>query len=375
MVRPYINRRRSHAKIRGGAMRVFVTGATGYVGFAVATALRRAGHDVYGLTRAAAKVPQLARQEIRAVIGDIGDPKSYADMAESCSVLVHAAFESSASAVTKDKTAVDALIEAGGRGAQPKTLIYTSGVWVHGDTGGKLVDETDPPKPIKLVAWRPAHEQLVLQAKAVRGLVIRPGCVYGGRGGLTGGWFEAAAAGKAPTVVGSGHNRWTMVHVDDLADAYVPAAPRRLRGRGGPLLRLVESVARVALFQQHVVRPTRAGRELIEVHHELVVLGHAARPDVQEPYAERHLAVQVREQRIAHVQPPAVGRELHHVRLLQLDLAHELGVQRIGDVVLLHGVAREQRHVQQAIVVRDAHVRWRGARRQLNHAGEGAVPG
>ena len=46
-------------------MRVFVTGATGYVGFAVATALRRAGHDVYGLTRAAAKVPQLARQEIR----------------------------------------------------------------------------------------------------------------------------------------------------------------------------------------------------------------------------------------------------------------------------------------------------------------------
>src|SRR2546429_5547330 len=211
-------------------MRVFVTGATGYVGFAVATALRRAGHDVYGLTRAAAKVPQLARQEIRAVIGDIGDPKSYADTAEACSVLVHAAFESPASAVRRAKTAADALIEAGRRGAQPKTLIYTSGVWVHGDTGGKLVDETDPLKPIKLVAWRPAHEQLVLQAKAVRGQVIRPGCVYGGRGGLTGGWFEAAAAGKAPTVVGSGHNRWTMVHVDDLADAYVRAAGSRSAG-------------------------------------------------------------------------------------------------------------------------------------------------
>src|SRR3989441_3780091 len=183
-------------------MRVFLTGATGYVGFAVATALRRAGHDVYGLTRAAAKVPQLARQEIRPVIGDIGDPKSYADTAEECSVLVHAAFESSASAVAKDKTAVDALIETGRRGSQPKTLIFTSGVWVHGDTGGKLVDETNPLDAIKLVAWRPAHEQLVLQAKAVRGLVIRPGCVYGGRGGMTGDWFAAAAAGKAPTVVG-----------------------------------------------------------------------------------------------------------------------------------------------------------------------------
>src|SRR3989442_480355 len=100
-------------------MRVFVTGATGYVGFAVATALRRTGHDVYGLTRAAAKAPQLARQEIRPVIGDIGDPKSYADTAEACSVLVHTAFDASASAVGTDKTAWDALSEAGGPGGAP----------------------------------------------------------------------------------------------------------------------------------------------------------------------------------------------------------------------------------------------------------------
>src|SRR2546428_782072 len=125
-------------------MRVFVTGDTGSVGFAVATALRRAGHDVYGLTRGAAKASQLARQEIHPVQGDIGDPKSYADAAEECSVLVHAAFESSASAVAKDKGAIDALIEAGRRGARPKTLIFTSGVWVHGDTGGKLVDGSGP---------------------------------------------------------------------------------------------------------------------------------------------------------------------------------------------------------------------------------------
>src|SRR5207249_3328779 len=79
-------------------------------------------------------------------------------------------------------------------------------------------------------AWRPAHEQLALQAKGVVGLVMRLGCGYGGRGGLTGDWFAAAAAGKAPTVVGSGHNRWTMVHLDDLADAYVRAAES---GRAG----------------------------------------------------------------------------------------------------------------------------------------------
>src|SRR6059058_3796117 len=224
-------------------MRVFVTGATGYVGFAVASALRRAGHDVYGLTRAAAKAPQLARQEIRPVIGDIGDPKSYADTAEDCSVLVHAAF--------------DALIEAGRRGSQPKTLIYTSGVWVHGDSGEKLVDETSPLDPIKLVAWRPAHEQLVLQAKGVRGLVMRLGCVYGGRGGLTGDWFAAAAAGKAPTVVGSGHNRWTMVHLDDLADAYVRAAES---GRAGEVFDVTDRSRATVLEMARRPHARRASR-------------------------------------------------------------------------------------------------------------------
>jgi len=98
-------------------MRVFVTGATGYVGFAVATALRRTGHDVYGLTRAAAKAPHLARQEIRPVIGDIGDPKSYADTAGACGGLDRAAFDASASGGTKDEAEVDALIEAGRLGA------------------------------------------------------------------------------------------------------------------------------------------------------------------------------------------------------------------------------------------------------------------
>jgi nucleoside-diphosphate-sugar epimerase len=92
------------------------------------------------------------------------------------------------------------------------------------------VDETTPLNPIKLVAWRPAHEQLVLGASGVRSIVIRPGCVYGGAGGLTAQWFAGPAAGKPPTVVGDGRNRWTMVHLDDLADAYVRAAESGLAG-------------------------------------------------------------------------------------------------------------------------------------------------
>src|SRR6266496_3228036 len=211
-------------------MQVFVTGATGYIGFAVAAALRRAGHRVRGLARSEAKAHRLTQHEIDPVIGDLADPKTYLDVASDCALLVNTAFDYSADGVAKDKTAIDTLLEAGRRGAKPKTLVFTSGAWVYGDTGDRMVDETTPPNPTKLVAWRPAHEQLVLQAAGVRGLVIRPGDVYGGAGGLTGQWFAGPSTGKPPLVVGDGRNRVPMVHIDDLADAYVRIAESGLAG-------------------------------------------------------------------------------------------------------------------------------------------------
>ena len=211
-------------------MKVFVTGATGYVGFNVASAFRRAGHDVWGLVRSPEKSETLAMNEIHPVMGSMEQPQSYLSIAEECSVFIHAAFDMQADTVALDKTTVETMLNAGKRGAQPKTLIYTSGVWVHGDTAGKLVDETTPLAPTKLVAWRPAHEQMVLNAQGIRGLVIRPGCVYGKQGGLTGMWFSGTHKEKVLKVVGDGNNRWAMVHVDNLAEAYLRAAENELGG-------------------------------------------------------------------------------------------------------------------------------------------------
>lgn len=211
-------------------MNVFITGATGYIGYAVARALRRAGHAVQGLCRAPEKAIQLARGEVLPVIGDITRPETYARVAEECSVLIHAAADIEKGISGPDRTAVETLLEAARRGPRPKTLIYTSGVWVHGDTGGRLVDETTPPAPPRAVAWRPEHEQLVLNADWVHGLVIRPGCVYGGRGGLTGLWFDGALRQGKVRVIGDGRSRWAMVQVDDLAVAYRLAVESDLGG-------------------------------------------------------------------------------------------------------------------------------------------------
>lgn len=204
-------------------MNVFITGATGYIGFNVAKAMRRAGHRVRGLTRSEEKAALLAKNEITPVIGNMNDPESYMKIAEQSSVLIHTAVDYEKDTIEFDRKTIEAFLEAGDRGHWPKTVIYTSGCWVIGNTGNGMADETTPLDPIDIVAWRPEHEDLILNAEHVRGLVIRPGCVYGGRGGMTGTWFNGAESGNLE-IVGDGSNYWTMVHVDDLADAYVRAA-------------------------------------------------------------------------------------------------------------------------------------------------------
>lgn len=211
-------------------MKVFVTGATGYIGFNVAMAYRRAGHAVWGLTRSTEKARILERHEIRPVVGSMQAADRWQDAASACAVLIHAAVDYQADPFALDKQTVEFLLSLANRGPQPKTLIYTSGVWVYGDTRGTLVDETTPLAPPKMVAPRPATEQLVLSAGHVRGVVIRPGCVYGYQGGLTGMWFAGAFQEKNLSAVGDGGNRWTMVHADDLADAYRRVGESGLHG-------------------------------------------------------------------------------------------------------------------------------------------------
>lgn len=198
-------------------MKVFVTGATGYIGRPVAEALRRRGHRVAGLTRSAAKARSLAAAEIEPVIGDMRDPKAWGRAAAEADVLVHCAVEYSAEYEALDGKAVDAMLALGGK------VLYTSGVWQYGP-GGPFV-ESSAGEP--LMPWRSEHETRVLAAK---GLVVRPGCVYGGTGGLTGLWFQGATERKAAPIVGEGANRWAVVHVSDLADLYVRAAESALSG-------------------------------------------------------------------------------------------------------------------------------------------------
>lgn len=213
-------------------MRVFVTGATGYIGSAVVKSLVKAGHQVTGLVRSAEKEDQLRQLGATPIRGDLKDPQGYRNAAAEHDGIVHIGFEYGPEGVTADRNALEVLIEAARASDKPRSFVYTSGVLCLGSTGDKPADEDAPALAIPLVAWRPAHEKLTLDAATdhLTTAVIRPGFVYGGAKGLIAGYFESATREGAAAYIGDGQNRMSLVHRDDLAELYRLVVAKRASG-------------------------------------------------------------------------------------------------------------------------------------------------
>lgn len=208
-------------------MQVFLTGATGYIGTAVADRLRAAGHKLTGLARSDAAADRLTAAGIRPVRGDFSDPKSVGPAARSADGVISLATTYDPAV---DGPAIDAILDA--LAGANKPFVYTSGIWSHGNTGDVVVDETTPAKPAELVQWRQAVEDRVLDGakRAIRTVVIRPAIVYGRAGGIPAGFVDSARKEGAARYVGTGQNRWPFVHVEDLADLYLLALERAPAG-------------------------------------------------------------------------------------------------------------------------------------------------
>jgi nucleoside-diphosphate-sugar epimerase len=202
-------------------MRIFLTGATGYIGSRVLDALVRAGHSVTALVRDANRGRAVASRGATPVIGDLGAGASWRDAATPHDGWIHAAFEPTARGPEVDRAAVETILSAArAKTDEPGLVVYTSGIWVLGPAATS-VDETAVPNPVPYVAWRPPHERLVLDAarEGLRTVVVRPGIVYGGSRGIVTDLFKAGANGLI-RVVGDGTNRWPLVYDRDLADLY-----------------------------------------------------------------------------------------------------------------------------------------------------------
>src|SRR5262249_53216946 len=173
-------------------MRVFVTGASGYLGAAIAARLVKGGCEVQGLVRSEERAENVAALGVKPVLGDLEKPESFLSDLKNNDAVVHAALRSQPETARFDRLALET-IRAGGADGRVRHVLYTSGVWVHGDTGETVEDETAPLQhPAEYSAWRTAHEEVALDMveQEAHVTVMRPGMVYGGWGGEFAGWFR-----------------------------------------------------------------------------------------------------------------------------------------------------------------------------------------
>ncbi|MFD9705168.1 NAD-dependent epimerase/dehydratase family protein [Lentzea sp. NPDC059081] len=201
-------------------MQILVTGATGYAGRRVSAALARAGHTVLGLTRDPSTAHDLRVDEVTPVEGDLAKPDTWRAHLDGTDAVVHLVMDLDDPAGT-DRTLFAEIAQAEQRDGRRRHVVYTTGISAYGRTGLPLMDENTPGNPESPIGFRFALER-ELAASGLAHTVVRPGFMYGGPAttSMTAQWFAAAEEGT-PVFYGDTAKRWSWVHVDDLADAYV----------------------------------------------------------------------------------------------------------------------------------------------------------
>jgi nucleoside-diphosphate-sugar epimerase len=211
-------------------MKVFVTGATGFVGSAVVDDLIKAGHRVVGMARSEAGAKALEKADAEVHRGELTDLKSLQSGASNAEGVIHTAFihdfSKFAEVCEVDRQAVEALSAALAGSDRP--LIVTAGTALAAP--GRVATEDDVPlSTLPRAASEYAAEAAA--AKGVRAMVVRLPQVHDTvkQGLVT--YLIGVARGKGVSAyVGEGQNRWAAVHRLDAARVYRLALEKGVAG-------------------------------------------------------------------------------------------------------------------------------------------------
>jgi nucleoside-diphosphate-sugar epimerase len=201
-------------------MRVFVTGATGFIGSRVVPELISAGHQVLGLARSDEGARSLAATGAEVQRGDLEDLESLHSAAAASDAVIHTAFRHDWSRFAEgcelDKRAIEAIgaVLQGSR----RPFIVTSGVGV---AQGRAATEDDPPHSSPSLPRVSESTAVALMERGVHASVMRLPQVHDTvKQGLITPLIAVARAKGVSAYVGDGHNRWPAAHVADVAPLY-----------------------------------------------------------------------------------------------------------------------------------------------------------
>jgi nucleoside-diphosphate-sugar epimerase len=205
-------------------MRVFLTGASGFVGGAIVRELLTAGHRVLGLARSDASAEALTRSGIEVHRGDLMDTGSLVAGARACDGVIHTAFihdfSAYVAAAETDRRAIEAMAGALEGSGKPFVSTSATGMLAPGRTG----TEEDAPATGGAAGHRAASEATVLAAAArgVRAILLRlPPSVHGdGDHGFVPTLIDIARRTGISAFINDGANRWAAVHRLDAARLY-----------------------------------------------------------------------------------------------------------------------------------------------------------
>ena len=206
-------------------MNIFITGAAGYIGGSVANALLDEGHVIRGLVRNPEKVELLAARGVTPVFGNLDDLGLLVCEAQQADAVIN-------TASSDHRASVEALLQ--GLHGSGKPFLHTSGSSVIGDDvrGDKLSEHVFDEDTHFIVESekqeRHAIDNLILAAatKGVRSIVLCNSMIYGSGTGLHADSVQVprlvqqASRSGVVRIVGSGVNRWSNVHIHDVAELY-----------------------------------------------------------------------------------------------------------------------------------------------------------
>lgn len=211
-------------------MRVFVTGATGFVGSHLVEALLADGHEVACLVRDPAKRARIFRDApIQDILGDLRDADALRRGCAGAEVVYHAAALTAAKSRNEffeiNVAGTQRMLKAASA-AGVSRFVYVSSVAAAGPVArGQQLLEDDPPHPVTLYGESKLAAEHALQNGAIPWIVVRPPTVYGPRDTELARAFKFARFGVMP-VFGDGGQELTAIYVADLVTALRTVADR-----------------------------------------------------------------------------------------------------------------------------------------------------